>query len=98
MAIRKWWFLGLVILFQLVPPYATGGYDLRQWGLVNAYILTHTIKSSFAGIYPVFQIISILLLVGFVFAANRVTRLLLAGAWAVPSATRDSALAGMYAR
>jgi hypothetical protein len=48
---------------------------LLEWGTVNAYILTHPIKSSFTGVFPFIQIITLVLVVAVFFAGKRVTRL-----------------------
>jgi hypothetical protein len=61
-AARQWWFLPLILLPQLIPPYASQGYKLSEWGMVNAYILTHPIKGPFASLYPIFQIAPLVLL------------------------------------
>jgi hypothetical protein len=72
---RQWWFLVLVLLPQFIPPYTSRGYELHDWGMVNAYLLTHPIKSSFASLYPVFQIIPLALIVMIFFVGRRVTRI-----------------------
>jgi hypothetical protein len=71
---RQWWFLPLILLSQLIPPYASNGYKLSDWGKVNAYILTHPIKGHFGGLFPFFQIIPLALLVAILFKYKRVTR------------------------
>jgi hypothetical protein len=73
---RRWWFLGLLFLPQLLPPYASNGYDLTEWGVVNAFIITHPIKIPFSHYFPIFQVIPLVLLVlAFVFK-QKVARLL----------------------
>lgn len=71
---RQWWFLPLVVLPLLIPPYAAQGYELRDWGTVNAYILTHPVKGYVADLYPLFQIVPLVLLVAISFAGERITR------------------------
>jgi len=51
---RQWWFLPIILLLQFIPPYASQDYRLREWGAVNAYIVTHPIKGSFTALFPVF--------------------------------------------
>lgn len=72
---RQWWFLPLILLPQIIPPYASFGYKLSELGAVNAYILTHPIKGYFTSIFPFFQIIPLVFLVAIFFAGKRVTRL-----------------------
>jgi hypothetical protein len=73
--VRQWWFLPLILLPQIIPPYASHGYKLHEWGTVNAYILTHSIKGYWIGLFPFFQIIPLVLLGAIFFAGKRVTRL-----------------------
>jgi hypothetical protein len=72
---KQWWFLPLIVLPQVIPPYTAQGYKLPEWGMVNAYILTHPIKGPFSGFYPVFQIAPLVLLFAIFFVGKRVTRL-----------------------
>ena len=82
---RRWWFLLLVLLPQCIPPYASQGYRLREWGAVNAYIVTHSIKSSFAGLFPVFQIATLIFFTAVFCVGKRAARLF--GAYAALSYT-----------
>lgn len=72
---RQWWFLLLILLSQLIPPYTSYGYELSEWGAVNAYILTHPIKFHFSGLFHFFQIIPLILLILIFFIKRRITRL-----------------------
>jgi hypothetical protein len=72
---RQWWFLPLLLLPQLILPYSSVGYKLRDWGIVNAYILTHPIKSHLQSFFPIFQIIPLVLLITILFIGNRANRL-----------------------
>lgn len=67
---HRWWFLVPIVLVQLIPPYASHGYDLRDLGMVNAHILTHPIKGSFTNLFPIFQI-TLLILIGVTFYSKR---------------------------
>lgn len=65
---HHWWFLLLLLLPQLLPPFAAKGYPPGEWGAVNAYIITHPVKVSYTGFYPLFQVIPLgLLIAAFVF-------------------------------
>jgi hypothetical protein len=71
---HQWWFLPLFLLPQLIPSYTSHGYKLREWGTVNAYILTHPIKGYSTALFPLFQIIPLVLLVAIFFVGKRVAR------------------------
>ena len=60
---HKWWFLTIALLAQLIPPYTSGSFQFAGMRTVNAYILTHPIKGNFAAIFPIFQILPVLVLI-----------------------------------
>jgi hypothetical protein len=72
--IRRGWFLIVFLLVQVIPPYAAHGYAWQDFPLVNAYILTHPIKIFSANLYPIFQIIPLVLFIAIFFLRNRVSR------------------------
>jgi hypothetical protein len=72
---RRWWFLAPILLLQFIPPYTSRSYDLSQWTTINAYILTHPIKSTFSPIYPIFQVTTLILVGTILIAGGRVTRI-----------------------
>jgi hypothetical protein len=74
---RRWWFLPLLLLPQLIPPFATQGYRLIDWPAVNQFIITHPVKAIFPAVYPVFKVIPLLLLAGIVFNNKAAARLFL---------------------
>jgi hypothetical protein len=69
--LKRWWFLVLFPLFQLIPPWASEGYELRHWGQLNAFILTHPIKIIASGYFPIFKIIPLLLLAAILLTGKR---------------------------
>jgi len=71
---QKWWFIPLIVLPELIPPYAATGYRLQDVGLVNAYILTHPIKSEFAPLYVGFQVVPMLMIGALLIFRNRAAR------------------------
>ena len=73
--VRHWWFLPLILLPQLLPPFASSGYSLLNWGTVNAFILTHPIKGGFYQLTPLFQVIPLVLLVLIFLRGQRVSLL-----------------------
>jgi len=98
--VQRWWFLLFFLLLQLLPPYSSQGYPLRDWGLVNAYILTHTIKTPFAALYPVFQIIP-LILIGMLFimpgkAAVRIFSAYVAFSYAIIAFVQSVSISDRY--
>jgi len=73
---RKWWFFGLFALIQFIPPYASKGYKFpEEWGNVIKHALSNPIVYSYSGLYPIFKIIPIILLIGIFVFRNKVTRL-----------------------
>jgi len=61
----------LLLLLQLLPPYTSSGYHLSQWGMVNAYILTHTTKGRYAAFFPLFQLLPLVFIFTLVLYGNR---------------------------
>jgi hypothetical protein len=73
---RKWWFFLLFVLFQLLPPYASKGYKFpEECGSVIMHSLRNAFVYSYPGIFPVFKIIPIVLIVLIAIFRNRVGRL-----------------------
>ena len=73
--LHRWWFLVLVLFPQVIPPYTTKGYEFYDWGLVNAYILTHPIKSIFSEYSLFFQVTPLLLIVLIFIAGRKMSRI-----------------------
>jgi hypothetical protein len=71
---RRWWFFGLFVLIQFFPPYASKGYKIEDWGQVIQHALGNAIVYRHPEIYPVFQIIAILLVVGILILRNKLAR------------------------
>ncbi len=72
--LHKWWFVPLILLPQLIPPYTQTGYRIQEWGIVNAHTLTHSIKSAFAPLYPVFQVLVLSAIITLILFKNRIAR------------------------
>lgn len=73
---RRWWFFGLFVLMQFtIPPYASKGYKIEEWGNVIQHALGNAIVGQHPEIYPVFQIIAILFLIGILIFRNKFARL-----------------------
>lgn len=74
---RRWWFyLLFVLLWFVVPPYASKGYKFPQeWGNVISHVLGRAIIYSHSEIYPIFKVIPIILLIGIIVFRNKVARL-----------------------
>jgi hypothetical protein len=60
--VKSWWFLGMFLLFQIIPPYTSTSYPLMDWGKVKAYILMHHIKSVLNGFFPYFKILPLVVI------------------------------------
>jgi len=74
---RRWWFfLAFVLLQFVVPPYASKGYKFpEEWGNVIKHALSNPIVYSYSGLYPIFKVIPIILLIGIIVFRNKVARL-----------------------
>ncbi|MHC4460730.1 MAG: hypothetical protein ACYS6W_01725 [Planctomycetota bacterium] len=72
---RKWWFFGLFVLIQFFPPYASKGYNIEDWGKVIQHALGNAIVGQHPEIYPVFQVIAILALIGILVFRNKFARI-----------------------
>jgi hypothetical protein len=74
---RKWWFFLLFILLQFaVPPYASKGYKFPdEWGLIISRALSRAVIYSYPGLFPVFKIIPIILLIGIIIFYNKLRRM-----------------------
>jgi hypothetical protein len=64
-----WWRSPIVIFLAAaavltIPPYASQGFELLRAPEITAFLLTHSIKSRFAPLFPVFNILALLLLAG----------------------------------
>jgi hypothetical protein len=61
---RKWWFFLILVLMQFViPPYSSEGVGWQEIGDLTSHILQNSIMFSLTVLYPVFQVIPILLIV-----------------------------------
>ena len=73
---RRWWFFGLFVLMQFtIPPYASKGYKIEEWGNVIQDALSNAIVYKHPEIYPVFQVIAILALIGILVLRNKFARI-----------------------
>ena len=73
---RRWWFFGLFILMQFtIPPYASKGYRIEDWGEVIQHALGNAIVGQHPKIYPVFQVVAILALMGILIFRNKFARI-----------------------
>jgi hypothetical protein len=71
---RRWWFFLLFVLIQFFPPYASKAYKIEDWGEVIQHALGNAIVYRHSEIYPVFQIIAILFVVGILILRNKLAR------------------------
>ncbi len=73
---RRWWFFGLFVLMQFtIPPFASKGYKIEEWGNVIQHALGNAIVHQYSKLYPIFKVIPIILLVCIIVFRNKVARL-----------------------
>ena len=73
---RRWWFFGLFVLIQFIPPYASKGYKFPdEWGDVIMHALRYAFIYSYPRLFPIFKIIPIILIIGIIVFRNKVTRI-----------------------
>jgi hypothetical protein len=58
-----------------VPPYASKGYKIEEWGNVIMHALSNAIVNQYSKLYPIFKVIPIILLVCIIVFRNKVARL-----------------------
>jgi hypothetical protein len=72
---RQWYYMPVFLAIQLLPPYASTGYRLMDWGAVNQFIISHPVKADMAAIFPVFKIAPVLLIIGLFMGSRLAGRL-----------------------
>ena len=72
---NRLWPLALVLFPQIIPPFTSTGYTITDWGMVNAYILTHPIKSFITNYSLIFQLAPIILLVLIFIIGRKISRI-----------------------
>ncbi|HUW19572.1 MAG TPA: hypothetical protein VMW16_09740 [Sedimentisphaerales bacterium] len=73
---KRWWFFLLFVLLQFAaPPYASKGYKFPdEWGLIISQALSRAVIYSYPGLFPLFKIIPIILLIGIIIFHNKLRR------------------------
>ena len=71
---RRWWFFLMFFLIQFIPPYASKGYKIEDWGEVIRHVLGNAIVGKHPEIYPYFQVIAVLALAGVLVLRNKFAR------------------------
>jgi hypothetical protein len=74
--IQKGWPFALPVFLFGLPPVASKGYALQNWGNVNAYILMHSILHDFQPLYPIFKAIPAALAFSLLLFGNKPAKLL----------------------
>ncbi len=73
---RKWWFFLIVIFMQvLIPPYSSKGVAWENIGELTEYILENSLMFSYARLFPLFQLIPLALIISILLFKNRVNRI-----------------------
>ena len=73
---KRWFYLLFVLLWFVVPPYASKGYSFpEEWGDVAFHVLGKAIVYSHAELYPIFKLIPMALLVAIIVFRNKAARI-----------------------
>lgn len=73
---RRWWFYGLFVLIQFIPPYASKGYKFPdEWGDVIMHAIRYAFIYSYSVVFPIFKIIPIILVICIIIFRNKVARI-----------------------
>jgi hypothetical protein len=72
--LHRWWPLAIVLVPQMLPPYTSTGYKITDWGMVNAYLLTHPIRNPFTNYQLFFQMVPLILLILVFLIGSRISR------------------------
>jgi hypothetical protein len=73
--VKSRWFYILIGVLVLMPPYVSKGFNIFEIPKINSYILTHSIKPGFVGIFPVFNLAMLFILAGVCLFAQRMNRI-----------------------
>ena len=72
---RRWWFFVGIILLQLIPPYASKGFSVPEWGNIIGYTLSKAWVHSLESAFPIFHAIPYVLILCVVLLKNRIARI-----------------------
>ena len=72
---RKWWFFLILLLLQMLPPITSEPVSPEQAGLVIGAVLSQAIVYDLPLLFPLFKILSILMLASIFILKNRVSRI-----------------------
>ncbi len=68
-------FLLLIVAVSVaLPPYVTKGFNFLDIPNINSFILTHSIKSVFEPLFPLFNLIALVVLFGSFLVGEKFTR------------------------
>jgi hypothetical protein len=71
---RRSWFYLIILLLQVIPPYASKGFGPEEFGLVIGETLTNCYVFDVSPWYPLFKILPIVLVLLVILVGNRVSR------------------------
>lgn len=72
---RRWWFfVGMILLQFLIPPYASKGFALPEWGNIIGYTLGKAWVHSLKPLFPILHVIPTIFILSIIFLRNRVRR------------------------
>ena len=72
---RRWWFFLILLLMQMLPPITTEIVRPEQAGLVIGAVLSEAIVYDLSLVFPIFKILSILMIASVFVMKNRVTKI-----------------------
>ena len=72
---RKWWFFLILLLLQMLPPFTSEPVSSEQAGLVIGAVLSQAIVYDLSVFFPVFKILSILMIASVFILKTRVSRI-----------------------
>lgn len=73
---RKWWFFLIILFMQiLIPPYSSKGAAWENIGELTEHILDNSLMLSYPGLFPLFQLIPLAFIISIPLFRNRVSRI-----------------------
>lgn len=72
---RRWWFFLLIALLQMLPPYASKGFGVEEFGVVIGEILSNSYGLEVTGWNPLFKTLPLILALLMILLGNRISRI-----------------------
>jgi hypothetical protein len=97
--LKRWWYLGVILVAQCLPPVTVRGYSLMDWGKVNAFILTHPIRLIPTSIFSIFKIIPLILVIAIFLGSQKALKVFfgyIAGSYILMAFLQNISIQGPY--